>query len=131
MKWRDHLPENCPPDDAIPTNGVVYRFAGRKNFDERDFLSYREIYPEKEYDSECIASGISIFTERAGIDRLLKRIPAKRRRRKRVIKGILKPEYGKMKNTPSYTHKSHHTWWLTLETTPWLEFKIIDSEENN
>lgn len=136
MKWRDHLPNECPPDDAIPTNGVVYRLASRKNFDESDFLSYREMYPDGHWDGvpECIACGLSVFTEIAGIERLLRRVPGKKRSKshkvKKVIEGKLTPKHGKMKNTPSTTHKSHHTWWIPVGEEPWKVFRLIELPED-
>lgn len=34
VQWRKHLPDDCPPEDAIFSNGVVYRLANKPNFDE-------------------------------------------------------------------------------------------------
>jgi hypothetical protein len=132
MKWRGHLPEDCPPEDAIPTEGIVYRLAERTSFDERDFLSKREEYPNKQWDGvpECIAGGVSLYTEIAGIERLWRLIPAKRRKRKKVIQGNLQAQHGKMKNTPSKLHKSHHTWWIPVDAKPWEEFELIVLKED-
>lgn len=50
MQWKPHLPDDCPPDDAYPTNERVYRLADKADLDEQDFLSYRERYPEREWE---------------------------------------------------------------------------------
>ncbi|WP_160295970.1 hypothetical protein [Aliterella atlantica] len=40
--------------------------------------------------------------------------------------GNLTPDLGLIQNTPSTrTGKSHHTWWLYKDTSPWAIFQII------
>jgi hypothetical protein len=131
MQWRKHLPDDCPPEDAIPTIGQVYRLADKNNFDENDFLSHRELHPEREWEgvSECVAGGISVYTELEGILRLRRRV--KSMRRKKVISGVLEPKHGKMKHTPSETHPSHHTWWIPLDEKPWRVFRVIELNEDD
>lgn len=128
--WRKHLPDDCPPEDAISTNGLVYRLADKINFDEHDFLSYRELYPSRQWEgvSECVAGGISIYTNIEGVHRLKRRV--KTMKHKPILKGFLTPTHGKMKHTPSETHPSHHTWWIPEDETPWDVFKVVQDEDN-
>jgi hypothetical protein len=130
-QWREHLPSDCPPEDAISANGLVYRLVDKVNFDEQDFFSYRELYPERQWDgiTECVAGGISIYTDIEGIHRLRRRV--KSMRHKKLIAGQLEPTHGKMKHTPSETHISHHTWWIPLEAKPWEVFELIQNEDND
>lgn len=129
VQWRKHLPDDCPPEDAIFSNGVVYRLANKPNFDENDFLSYRELYPYRQWDgiSECVAGGISIYTDIEGIKRLKRRVKAMRD--KPILKGELKENHGKMKNTPSETHPSHHTWWIPIGVDAPALFQVIKAED--
>ncbi|MCA0458055.1 MAG: hypothetical protein LCI00_29075 [Chloroflexi bacterium] len=131
MKFRPHLPSDCPPDDAIPTSGVVYRLAVDKNFGEKEFLSFREINPDRDLEgiSECVMCGISVYTDIEAVKKMLSRVPAKRRKHKKfnfAFKAHLTPKMGKMKNTPSNFHKSHHTWWFPYGEKPWEIFKLVD-----
>lgn len=131
MQWKPHLPDDCPPDDAYPTNERVYRLADKADVDEQDFLSYRELYPDRQWEgvSDCVASGISVYTDPEGIRQLQRRV--KSMRRKQVISGVLTPNHGKMKHTPSETHPSHHTWWIALGERPWRVFTVIELDKDN
>lgn len=123
MIWKKHLPQNCPPDDAVETQGIVYRLVKQRSITPEDFLSYRELNPDKLYDlSECIVGGISIYTELEGVQKLQSKVPAMKKRK--IAKGFLQPQHGKMKNTPSETHPSHNTWWIPLDEKPWEVFNV-------
>lgn len=74
MKFRSHILENCPPEDADVSSGQVYRMVKQEPSPE-DFLSFRELKPDKAYPSECIASGLSVYTNAEGIRRLRSRVP--------------------------------------------------------
>ncbi len=123
MKFRDHMPDDCPPDDAERAAGRVYRMIQVNTPTADDFLSFRELKPGRSYPSNCIASGLSIYTEQEGIRRLRARVP--RFRKMRVAEGQLNAEHGKMKNTPSRLHHSHHTWWVAADATPETDFTVI------
>ena len=131
MRWKPHLPNDCPPEDADLTSGQVYRLADKADFDEHDFLSYRELYPERQWEgvTECVAGGISVYTDIEGIRQLRRRV--KSMRRKKVISGILTPNHGKMKHTPSETHPSHHTWWIPTDEKPWRAFQLVQLNEDD
>ncbi|MDZ4763892.1 MAG: hypothetical protein SGI73_05015 [Chloroflexota bacterium] len=127
MKWRPHLPDDCPPENAAPTTGTVYRLAYKADFNEKDFLSYKE-EGKKWNVAECTASGISVYTEIEGIKQLFRRV--KSARRKKVLRGVLKPQHGKILNTPSDTHNSHHTWWIPADERPWEAFEVVELPED-
>ena len=131
MKWKPHLPPDCPPNDAEPTNGVVYRLAVDENFGEKDFLSFREMFPDGHWNgvSECISCGVSVFTDIEAVEQMISRVPGKKHGRKKfkfAFKAILTSKLGKMKNTPSKFHKSHHTWWIPYGEKPWEIFELVD-----
>lgn len=67
MQFRDHLPPNCPPEDAQPASGDVYMFVNENPPSSNDFLSKREKHPDKPpfepNEKECRACGLSIYTE--------------------------------------------------------------------
>ena len=126
MKFRSHIPENCPPEDADVSSGSAYRMV-KGDPSPEDFLSFRELKPDKAYPSECIASGLSVYTDAEGIRRLRSRVP--RFRKMNVAIGKLDENHGKMKNTPSNMHESHHTWWLAEDIEPWKFFAVVIIED--
>lgn len=128
MNFRPHLPDNCPPEDAQSSSGTVYRMVTDKPSNQ-DFLSFRELKPQKSYPSDCIASGLSTYTDPEGVRRLQSRVP--RFRKMKVAKANLDESHGKMKNTPSNLHISHHTWWLEKDSEPWLDFNLVNIEDES
>ena len=128
VTYRDYLPEDCPPDDAQPATGTVYRMLKGDRPTPDDFLSFRELKPGKAYPSDCIASGLSVYTEIEGIRQLQRRVP--RFRKAKVGQGELDAVHGTIKNTPSQLHASHHTWWLAREAEPWTFFSVIELPED-
>lgn len=123
MQWPDYYPEDCPPENARPASGVVYRLIRQSHPTSKDFRSHRETQPHRTFDvPECIACGLSVFMDIEDVIRLQKRVPALRRRR--VAKGTLVSDLGNMLPTPSRTGRSHHTWWVPVSTQPWELFQV-------
>lgn len=131
MPWRNHLPDNCPPDDAKIPSGTFYRLINGARPKAKDFLSHRELYPDREFkEPECEVCGVSVFAEIEGIKQLLRRTPALRKR-KRLAKGEPQEDCGIAKHTPSYTHKSHHTWWIPDDVDPSPLFTVVPMPESS
>ncbi len=128
MNLRAHLPSDCPPVSTENTSGEVYRFIDMTHSTPlpEDFLSWRELNPDKPCPTgvqECQACGISVFRSIDDVHRAHRRIPALKG--KKPALGNLTPDLGLIQNTPSNTGKSHHTWWLYKDTSPWAVFQII------
>ncbi len=72
MNWPPHLPDGCPPPDALDASGVVYRLVRGDCPTESDFLPKVLEEPDGEYQGrECQAAGLSVFRKRKDLDRLL------------------------------------------------------------
>jgi hypothetical protein len=70
MGWPDFFPEACPPEEAEPTFGDVYRLVQKKIPSQKDFLSHRERWPDKKFDQpECIVCGISVYRKTDDVKR--------------------------------------------------------------
>jgi hypothetical protein len=105
---------------------MVYRAVSNNPPSQEDFLSHREMWPTQKFSApECEVCGLSVFTDKQDIERLIRRIP--RMRAMLIAQGTLNPDLGNMKPTPSGpAHKnSHHTWWLPREAQPWLVFNCV------
>ena len=113
MRYRDELPENCPPPEAeeIAEPRVVYHFVRRVPPTADDFRSQRQRRPELAQSGadECIAAGLSVFADPAEMIDMQGRGYFARRIICRVeldlgAGAILKTRGG-----------SHYTWWPAAE----------------
>lgn len=126
-EWPDFFPPcDCPPHDAQPATGCVYRILSGEEPAPGDFRSHREMFPEQKFDDECDACGLSVYAEAADAVRMRRRIP--RLRKGTIAIGTLKAVLGKIKYTSKGNRDSHHTWWLTPGIEPWLLFEAWAGE---
>ncbi len=124
MKFPDYFPAECPPTTAKKTDLMVYRLVDNNPPNINDFSSWRELNPHQECPqniTEFQTCGISVFTSLEDIKRAKRKIP--RLRKKKIAQANLTPDLGLIIATPSQnTGQSHHTWWIPLNTQPWLMF---------
>lgn len=108
--WFENLPENCPPPDAVnPSNFLCFRLATQNPPVEADYLSHRQIYPERKFNvSECRARSLSIFSERAECENI-KKLPV--HRGKHIVALRLFPKCGVVKHTGKL-EEAHYSWWV-------------------
>jgi len=127
MQFRDHLPSNCPPSDAISLVIEVYCLVDGDPPTDSDFQSLKERKPDKIFpdpDLVCQACGLSVFTDLIGIK--FAQSVSKGLRKKKLAQGWLSDDSGKIKNTPSKnTGDTHHTWWPARDIEPWILFKVV------
>lgn len=129
MAYSKDFPENCPPLESNAASGEFYRLI-KKNHERpipEDFLSWRQENLGKKCPrsvSECQACGVSIHSSLDDARNLSLRIPLFKN--KKIAKGSLSEDMGKLKHTPSKHEKSHHTWWIPETSKPWEVFKVID-----
>lgn len=112
--WPDYFPAECPPADAAPAVGTLYRFTKKQTPDAKDvtchwnrFEQHREEWARD--GRQCQACGLSVYltVETARQKRAM--IPALRKAH--VHRVTLVTADGKLKNTPSVGDPEHHTWW--------------------
>lgn len=111
MLYRDPLPEDCPPPEAAEINrpSVFFRMVHNDPPTEADFLSLRQLNPERPYPGapECWVRGVSLFARR---NDLLKRFPRRDPAKVMVARVVLDAGMGSLLKTGS---RSHFTWWPT------------------
>jgi len=122
VEWPDFYPENCPPEEAEPASGTVYRLVKHNPPQAEDFLSTWEEFPGRFPKPNTRISGASVYTDLKDIERLKNRIAHLRNRK--TAKGELNPTLGFIQQTEG-KEKSHHTWWIPIGAEPWLIFKVI------
>lgn len=118
IKYREDLPEGCPPDDAtdIGEETVVYRLVNNDPAMSEDFDSWRTLNPDTKCPGEvceCRARSVSVLeTEEA----------AKRKRKLPKLKNSsisklkLNRGAGKIKKTGG---AAHYSWW------PFADYDIL------
>ena len=127
MEWPHFYPENCPPAEAEPASGKVYRLVRNDPAQEEDFKTPFEENPSRFNNKPDIENcGLSVQTDIRGIAQLkkeMKMVP--RFKNSQIAEGELNPTLGLIQHTPSRKYKSHHSWWVPIGAEPWVVFKII------
>ena len=121
--WPDFYPDNCPPAEAEPASGTVYRLVRHNPPQVEDFKSAFEEDPKQfTHISMVKRCGLSVHKDLQDSERLKKRI--RKFKNRQIAQGRLNPTLGMIKQTPSL-EQSHHSLWVPLEAEPWLVFNII------
>ena len=116
MNFREELPPDCPPADAeeIASAREVFRLVRSMPPAPADFDSQRREKPGWKFGvPECLARGVSVFSDSSDCERVMK-LPHMRGRK--ICRVRLDSGAGKIKKT--FDH-SHHTWW------PFASFDIL------
>lgn len=107
--YREDLPDDCPPVEAIEIVEVatVFRLVKNNPASNDDFRSHRALKPNRSFPgiAECQARGLSVHTDRSDTVKLLK-LPSLKGCF--VCKVTLDVGAGKIEQT---NKPSHHTWW--------------------
>ncbi len=128
MKWPSFFPAGCPPENAQPSFGEVFRLVKKDPPTSEDFKSHRETQPDKKFDVlECEVCSLSVFRDMGDILNLKKRVPAMRKRL--VSQAILNESLGKILHTPSLGGKSHYSWWVPVDVQPWILFHVVKIQQ--
>ena len=125
MQWPDYFPDDCPPQDAQPATGDVYRLVKQNPPESKDFIPLREKKTSEDFgERECQACGLSVLGNAEDALRMRKR--ARGMEKRLIAKGTLNPFLGKIKHTPSSRYgRSHRTWWVPTEVEPWSVFRVV------
>ena len=122
LEWPDFYPVNCPPKEAKPASGTVYRLVRYNPAQAEDFKTPWEEYPGRFPAPTITNCGLSVHTDLQDSEKLKNRIPKFRRRQ--IAEGELNPTLGMIQHTRSL-EQSHHSWWIPIGTAPWVVFNII------
>ncbi|WP_299492913.1 hypothetical protein [Acaryochloris sp. IP29b_bin.137] len=128
QEFYQHLPESCPPPDALDPSFKVYYLSKNYPVTKNDCRSLRERQPMKRFPTnskECQACGLSCFTDLKEAE-LAKKFP--NLKGMDVYEAKLFPNIGKIKSTPASSGNSHHTLWPYQQAKPWKEFRPISDQ---
>lgn len=126
-----HL-SNCPPNDAQPALGIIYRLVFNNPPNSSDFVPNVIEEPQRfnlqsnmTEEKLCIGHGISVCKDLEDIRKKKKRFKRKFRNSK-IAETTLTSECGLIKQTGS--DKSHYTWWLPPNVEVWHFFAVIEQQ---
>ncbi len=123
MQWPSHFPHNCPPKNAKPASGDVFRLVKKNRPVDNDFLSQAKRQPDKDFkEKQCQACGLSVYRDINDIRKMRNRVRPMRKRK--IAKGTLSSNLGRILDTPSY-EKTHMTWWVPVGVSPKSVFSIV------
>ena len=125
--WPADFPDNCPPEEAAPADGIYYRIVKDDPPRLEDFVSLyhrdnaramRVI--EERKNTECETKGLSVYADAddaVSVARLFPKIGDK------IASVALTPASGKILQTGS---RSHHTWWIANNFNPTTIVRSVD-----
>ena len=120
LEWPDFYPANCPPVEAEPASGTVYRLVRNNPPRMEDFRTPFEENPGRFNNKPSIKNcGLSVHTDMQDseqLQKMTKMIP--RFKNSQIAEGELNPTLGLIQHTPSSKYKSHHSWWVPVGTEP-------------
>ena len=132
--FRPHLPPNdCPPPEATPADGVFYRLLEGNAAKPSDFESLHEQGRLRPRDcSPCEWAGLSLCQTLEDI-KAARAARGKNRSRAagvlKIARGTLVPDLGVVKDTPrAVKMKTHVTYWPYRDSEPWLVFEVPDDD---
>lgn len=105
----ENLPAACPPVDAVPVQGDVYRGCRTADLSDQDFLSFGELRSARHDPSLCAVWGLSVWVSQEAVEFARANMPYVRKWH--IHRGNLSPEHGVIIATPSAQQPEHHTFW--------------------
>lgn len=118
-------PKDCPPADADPASGVVFRIIKANPPAADDFRSFLEL-GKPNTAKPCDAAGLSAFRELDDAKHYAQKFP---HLGEMVAMGTLRAEHGMIKSTPRIVAgktNSHATWWPYEAIARHELFAVVD-----
>jgi hypothetical protein len=127
VNWPSFFPPKCPPSESKDAAVEVFRLVSTDPPAAIDFVSHAQTNPKK-WIGDCEASGLSVFTAKSDVLRLLQRVQGMVKRNRAlgdlIASATLSPEAGNIMPTPR-DGNSHHTWWAPDGFDHAAVFKVV------
>ena len=129
--WPSHYPHSCPPSDADPASGEIYRFTYKASPAAKDFKSFYDADPTKDWgEMACQARGLSVYPTLEACREAARKVPSLAK--KRLAVGVMQGSYGMVAQTPSKNTSNHMTWWVSPSCPdPTMFFVPVGNGANN
>lgn len=109
VEYHPNFPPACPPSDALPASGEIFRGIRTPPVTSADFLSHVELQMKNCDSSNCEHWGLSVWVSRAAVVNARKVF--KYMRRWHIAVGTVDADDGVIKPTPNEKNNEHHTFW--------------------
>jgi hypothetical protein len=127
VNWPPFFPPKCPPLESKDAFAEVFRLVSSDPPSASDFESHAQMNAKK-WGGNCEASGLSVFTAKSDVLRILRRVQGMASRNRAIgdliASATLLPEAGKIMPTPR-DGNSHHTWWAPQGFDHAAAFKVV------
>lgn len=114
-------PPGCPPPDAAPAQGTVYRIVREVPLTARDFRTAQELGRARSA-SACLRCGLSVLRTLADARHQCALFPALG---DRMATAELRPPHGRTKLTRGKV-PTHTTWWPALGVDRDSLFRVVE-----
>ena len=72
MRFSIKLPANCPPSSCVHASGELFRIVENNPPNSNDFRCFRERFPDKQANDECMACGLSVYRDKSDVYRMIR-----------------------------------------------------------
>src|SRR5262245_59789609 len=121
--FHSSLPTRCPPVEATPASGTIFRGIPAPPVSGTDFLSHAELKRKNCDPQICEHWGLSVWTtmaEAQHAQRIFRHM-----RTWHVASGKVTASDGVMMSTPTNSQSGHHTFWKYFGLDITSRFQIV------
>ena len=121
--WPEYFPQGCPPGDAIPAEGLLFRFLRRREPAASDFDDHWTIYPQHRAawhanrEKHCSVCGLSVYRTLEAAKKKRDILPPLRKMH--IASGTVTEPCGLIAPTPR-DQNDHYTWWPLPSGAHWI-----------
>jgi hypothetical protein len=112
LKFHPDIIKNCPPSDASPGSGLIYRMVKSFPPASDDFDSDVERKTKNCDQTNCDCWGCSVWADSDGVETAMNLF--KYWRKRYIVSVSLKSSDGLTKNSPSNGQPGHYTFWKAV-----------------
>lgn len=109
-EWPDFYPEDCPPEDAQDSRGIVFHLVSDDPMPQSDLYATAHHRGAFAGEDECIRVSLSCFRQEEDLRQTRSAVP--RLSDRKIARVELDPAHGKLKQTRT---PSHHSLWIRAE----------------
>jgi hypothetical protein len=123
MQFPEDWPDDCPPGDSEPADGVVFRLVKNDPPTAADFRTHHETgrLPGA---PACLRCGLSVFRVPEDASHMRRLFP---RLGRLIAKGMLQAEHGVTKLTTG-RQPTHTTWWPAEGIDRAAPFAVLEED---
>ena len=100
----------CPKLEEV-ANDLCLRLIRDEQPTKEDFIPHFYVKRKFNKEKECLAKGVSLFTDLKDIETMLELVPSLKNRYKSIYKGEIENKHGMLYKTPSSKKPSHKTFY--------------------